>query len=73
MLRWQQDGLLLTNIDHFIYQMGLYESITERFGFVESCEHATMDELVFSHESHLVWVQYLLGVEVDVGCDDRHL
>jgi hypothetical protein len=53
--------------------VGLYEPITERFGFVESCEDATMDELVFSHEPHLVWVQDLLGVEIDMGCDGRHL
>jgi len=53
--------------------MGLYEPITERLSLVESCEHATMDELVFSHKSDLVWMQHLLGVVVDVGCDGRHL
>jgi hypothetical protein len=73
MLRWQQDGLLLTNIYHFINEMGLYEPITERLSLVESCEHATMDELVFSHKSDLVWMQDLLGVVVDVGCDGWHL
>jgi hypothetical protein len=50
----------------------LYESITERFGFVESCEYAAVDELVFSHKSHLIGMQYLLWVEVDVGRDGRH-
>jgi hypothetical protein len=53
--------------------VSLYESITERFGFVESCEDATMDELVFSHESHLVWMQDLLGVKIDMRGDGWHL
>jgi hypothetical protein len=53
--------------------MGLYESITERFGLVESCEHATMDELVFSHEPDLVRMQDLLGVEIDMRGDSWHL
>jgi hypothetical protein len=52
--------------------MCLYESITERFCLVQSCEHATMDQFVLSHKSHLIGVQYLLGNVVDMGRHNRH-
>jgi len=32
-----------------------------------------MDELVFSHESHLVGVKDFFGVEIDMRGDGRHL
>jgi len=73
MLRLQQGGLLLTNIDHFVYEVCLYESITECLCFIKSREHPTMNQLVLSHESHLVGVQDLLLVEIDMRGDGRHL
>lgn len=73
MLKWQEGGLLLTNIDHFVYEVCLYESITKRLCFIERCKDPTMNQLVLSHKSHLVGVQDLLGVKVDMRGNGRHL